>query len=71
LKGEKIYLNQHEIKQLKKIRSEKTIIEFNPNSIMYKKPKNTPENCLEKKKNYELTTYIRVKISINKKKISE
>lgn len=53
------------------MQSGKTIIEFNPNSIRYKKPKNTPENCLEKKKNYELTTYIRVKINTNKKKILE
>lgn len=71
MKGEKIYLSQHEIKQLKKFKYKKIIVEFNPNTIRYKKPKHKPENCLEKKKNYELKTYIRVKLNINKRKLLE
>jgi hypothetical protein len=54
---------------LKTIKKENLKLEFNSNLIKYKKPRQPPENCLEKKKNYEIKTYIPIKISMENQKL--
>ena len=63
------HLIKHEIKTLKTIRSEKLHITFNTNLLKYKKPKQPADNYLERKKNYEIKTYIAVKINLENRKL--
>jgi len=66
-KEEKTYLNKHEIKHLEKINNRGIIIEIYANNLKYKKPKESIETCIAKKKNYEINSYILINMKSNGK----
>lgn len=64
------YLTKHELEKIKTIKYSKFNIKFQISKIKFKKPTNTPEECLLKNKTYTINIYIPIELQYKNQKIT-